>query len=277
MNLKTRLDNRYKKFVFNLIASESSIFNLYHKYFYTPKENSLACFLNNYSKANAGLTVVQIGANDGYNRDPYVKFIKRDKWKGILVEPQPYVFETYLKKLYRKSNLIIPYNCAIDNSNGTRNMYKLSFSNARWATGLTTFDRDVLEKAIDSGHVAGHAQKSGIELPQNRQDYITEEAIETITPESLLKKHNISNVDLLAIDTEGYDFEVIKMFNVPKLKPRVIVYENMILSDKDKKEAATFLEEAGYLTRNIKKDTVAILRGDKDINTLSDCFNENNV
>ena len=272
MNLKTRLDNRYKKFVFGLVASDNGLFALFHKYFYTPKEGSLSAFLDSFSRANLELTVVQVGANDGYNRDPFVKFIKRDKWRGILIEPQRYVFETFLENLYKKSDLITPYNYALDYTNGSRTIYKLSFSNARWATGLTTFDRNVLEKAIDSGHVGGHAQKSGIELPANREDYITEETIETITPKDLLIKKNIEKIDLLAIDTEGFDFEILKMFDIPSLKPRAIVYENMILSEEDKAEAVSYLENAGYQTKNIGKDTVAMLANDKDIKVLLDTF-----
>lgn len=72
--------------------------------------------------------------------------------------------------------------------NASRIMYKLSFSNARWATGLSSFDKSSLEDAIERGHVAGHAQKSGIELPKIKKDYITEELIETITPQDLLAK-----------------------------------------------------------------------------------------
>ncbi len=268
MNLKTRLDSRYKKFVFSLVASDNGIFTIFHKYFYTPKEGSLSFFLDSFSKANLGLTIVQVGANDGYNRDPFVKFIKRDKWQGILIEPQRYVFETFLKKLYKKSNRITPYNYALDYSNGSRIMYKLSFSNARWATGLATFERDVLEKAIDSGHVAGHAEKSGVVLPANREDFITEETIETITPKDLLKKRDIEKIDLLAIDTEGFDFEILKMFDIPVLKPRVIIYENMHLSDLDKSEAINFLDQNGYAMRDIGKDTIALLAKDKDINIM---------
>ena len=272
MNIKTRLDIQYKKLVFKLIASDSKLFTAFHKYLYTPKEGSLSAFIDAFSKNNMGLTVVQIGANDGYNRDPFVKFIKRDNWQGILLEPQPYVYETFLKKLYIKSKRIVPYNYALDYTNGSRTMYKISFSNARWATGLTTFNRDVLEKIIASGHVDGHAQKSGIRLPKNKEDYISEESIETITPNDLLNKEKIKKVDLLAIDTEGFDFEIIKMFDISSVETRVIIYENMNMSDQDKTEAIDYLKQHGYQTKNIGKDTVAMLASDKDIKILLDTF-----
>lgn len=88
MNTKTRLDNLYKKLVFKLAASDNLIYLSFYKHFYRPSVGSLSEFIDKFSKANIGLMVIQIGANDGYNRDPYVKFIKRDKWQGILLEPQ---------------------------------------------------------------------------------------------------------------------------------------------------------------------------------------------
>lgn len=269
MNIKTRLDNQYKKLVYNLAASDSIIYTSFYKYFYTPSKGSLSDFIDKFSKANPGLQVIQIGANDGYNRDPFAKYIKRDKWKGILVEPQKYVYETFLKKLHEKAGRIKTYNCALDNTNGSRKMYRLGFSNARWATGLTSFDRDFLEDAINRGHVAGHAKRAGITLPENREDYIVEEPVETITPQDLLAKENIEAVDILAIDTEGYDYEIIKLFNIPKLKPRVVVYENMNLSEAEKSESIKLFEDNGYKTKSISKDTIAILIDDKDASLLA--------
>ncbi len=268
MNTKTKLDNLYKKLVFNLASSDNFIYINFYKYFYTPSSGSLSEFIDKFSKANLGLKVIQIGANDGYNRDPFVKFIKRDKWEGILLEPQRYVYETFLKKLYKNSTRITPFNYALDSKNGKREIYKLAFSNARWATGLTSFDRSFLEDAIDRGHVAGHAARSGVVLPENKEDFITEEKIETITPQSLMGKKNMQHVDLLAIDTEGFDYEVIKLFDIPSLKPRVVIYENMNLSDKEKEDAINHFKTNGYKTRTITKDTIAMLSEDKDIELL---------
>lgn len=268
MNLKTRLDNLYKKLVFSLASSDSFIYIAFYKYFYKPSAGSLSEFINNFSEENPGLQFVQVGANDGYNRDPFAKFIKRDKWKGVLIEPQKYVYEAFLRKLYQNSNRIKTFNYALDAKKGNRTMYRLSFSNARWATGLTSFSKDVLEDAIDRGHVAGHAKRSGIKLPEKKEDYIIEESVETITPQDLLAKENIGRVDLLAIDTEGFDYQIIKLFNIPKLKPRVVIYENLNLPETEKIEAVKIFEENGYKTKNISKDTIAILANDKDVSLL---------
>ena len=43
---------------------------------------------------------MQIGSNDGRSGDPLYLFIRRDAWRGVLIEPVDYVFRQ-LKKNYR--------------------------------------------------------------------------------------------------------------------------------------------------------------------------------
>ena len=101
-----------------------------------------------------------------------------------------------------------------------------------------------------------------------KENYISEEIIETISPSDLLRKHNIDSIDILAIDTEGFDFEVIKMFDIPTTKPRLIIYENLHLKKEDKTEAINHLRKNNYTTKNIGKDTISILSNDNEIDIL---------
>ena len=96
MKLKYYLKKKYNQFRFNLCANENPLYLFFYKYLYRPPKNSLSEFLDKYSKKNAPLTFLQIGANDGFIYDPIQKFIKRDNWKGIMLEPQPIVFKQYL-------------------------------------------------------------------------------------------------------------------------------------------------------------------------------------
>jgi len=48
---------------------------------------------------------------------------------------------------------------------------------------------------------------------------------------------------LLQIDTEGYDYEVIKLFNIEKSQPKVIIYENEHLTTEQKKLCTQILTE----------------------------------
>lgn len=256
--VKQKAKEAYKQIVFNLSANNNPFFLSFYKYFYKPKPGSLASFTNYFSRKNKPVTVVQIGANDGFNHDPIHKFIKRDAWRGVLVEPQKEVYENYLKKLHAKSEAIKTVNAALDYKDGSSTIYKISFSNARWATGLTTFNRAMMEKAVVSEHVKSCAKKEGVELPKKPEDRFKEEKIPTISPKSLLQKFKINKIDWLQIDVEGFDYEVIKMFDIPSTKPKVIVFEQYSLSDADKKECYHYLQQNNYRIKEYGRDTLAV-------------------
>jgi FkbM family methyltransferase len=239
-------------------ADNNLIFLYFYRALYKPAKGSLDDFTDKFSRSIQGVTVVQIGANDGINNDPIHKFIKRDNWQGVLLEPQKYVFDRYLKPLYKKTKGITPFNAALDVRDGYKPVYKISISNSRWATGLTSFDRHVLEEAVRSGYIEKQARKEGCPLPDNKEDFISEESVECICTESLLKKYKLSRIDWLQIDTEGFDFEIIKMFNIGVTVPKVIVYENLHLSPSDQKSCIDYLISSGYACRDFGGNTLAL-------------------
>jgi FkbM family methyltransferase len=258
MNLKTKIKESYKSMVFKMSAGNNLLFILFYRFLYNPGRGSLSEFTDLYSKSKERITVIQVGANDGINNDPIHKFIKRDNWQGVLLEPQKFVFENFLEPLYKKTKGIFPVNAALDKEDCFKPVYKLSISNSRWATGLTSFNRIVLEEAINSGYVEKQASKEGCKLPSNNEDYITEELVECLSTETLLKRYKIEDIDWLQIDTEGFDYEIIKMFNIEKTKPRVIVYENLHLSGPLKNECSEFLKSKGYECRDFGGNTLAM-------------------
>lgn len=244
--------------MFNLSASNNPVYLAFYRYLYKPKPGSIASFIDFFSKKNKYITVIQIGANDGFNHDPLHKFIKRDNWDGVLLEPQQDVFTEYLEKLHRKSPGIHTINAAIDKENGFKSIYKVSFSNSRWATGLTTFSKETLEKAVQTDNILKNAQKEGVKVPEKIEDRIKEEAIKTMSPEAILENYDIHKIDWLQIDTEGFDFEVIKMFNIPLTKPKVIFFEQFHLSERDKSECYKLLNQNNYFIKEYGRDTLAI-------------------
>lgn len=250
----------YKQLMFDANANSKFygfIYKIYLKHFYKPRPNSLAEFIDAYSKKKGKVNFVQIGANDGFYNDPLYKFIKRDGWEGILLEPQPYVFNTFLKHLHKDNPSLHLINAALDYQDGERNIYRIAFSDSRWATGLTSFDKSVLEKVIASGYVARVTKRYGEKLPEKLSDYIKAEPVQCLSVESLLSKHPLKTFDWLQIDTEGYDYEIIKMFNIEKTQPAVIVYENFHLSAEDKAACEAYLIKNGYVLSQIRENTIA--------------------
>jgi FkbM family methyltransferase len=258
MNFKSKAKAFYKEIIFRLSANNSFLFIWFYRYFYKPSPGSISEFTSIYSKKRGKVTVVQIGANDGIHNDPIHRFIKRDRWQGVLLEPQRFVFDKYLAPLYKKTKGIIVLNAALDINDGSKPIYKITVSNSRWATGLTSFNRSVLEEAVRSGYIERQAIKEGCQLPVNKEDYIAGEEVECISTELLIKRFSLERIDWLQIDTEGFDFEIIKMFNISHTKPEVIVYENLHFSEALKDECLAYLKNNGYHCRNYGPNTLAM-------------------
>jgi FkbM family methyltransferase len=268
--MKKALKSSFSNLRFNLSASNNPLFTGYYKLFFKPKSGSLNELMSNYSKhLGKEFTVVQIGANDGITHDPIHKFIKRDRWNGVLLEPQRYVFDRFLSRIYRKHPNINVVNAAIGNEDTSMPLYKIGFSNERWATGLASFDKATLENAFSSGHVLRKCAKEGIEIPEDPNEQIIEERVKVLSVKTLMEKYNIKKIDLLMIDTEGFDYEVVKMFDIKNTQPGMIVFECSHLSEDEMKEAESLLSNCGY---DYKKDGPNMVAMRKELNKYSAFF-----
>lgn len=266
--IRQKLKEQYRKLRFQLSASKNPFYIFFYRYLYIPKKRTLSHFAYHFSKQTKNLTVIQVGANDGFTHDPIHKFILAFDWKGVLIEPQPSVYKK-LQHLHKKSKGITALHAAVDYSDGVKPIYKIAFSEARWATGLTSFVKSVIEKAIDSGYVASCAKRVGETLPTRREDFIGEDQITCMKPTSILEKFNLERVDWLQIDTEGFDFEVIKMFEIGKTKPKVIVFEHSHLTANEKEECYAYLQKHTYQLSPDGGNTLAVLEPDDNLMTLA--------
>jgi FkbM family methyltransferase len=210
------------------------------------KKSSLQSFLIRYAKSNANPFFLQIGANDGVTGDPIHQLVKRHLWKGILVEPVPYLFEK-LKKNYANlaSNLIFE-NVAISNESEKRIIYYISDEKNElptWAKGLNSFNKT---------HILWQERN----FP-NIGEYIKEESIDCVSLKELLNRNSVDEVNLLLIDVEGYDYDILKQLDsIPEL-PDVVIYEHKCLGDQ-KCESQQFMISKGYDIFESGGDTIAI-------------------
>ena len=259
LNLKRNLQQRWKMIRFNMSASNNPLFLGFYRNFYNPKKGSLSDFLSQYSKSKPGnFTVVQIGANDGITHDPIHKFIKRDDWKGVLLEPQPDVFHEFLTKIYAKNKGIRPLCAAIGEKDGSQPIYKVGFSSMRWATGLASFSKEKIEQAFEDGIVASNCKRFGIEIPADQSQWISQEEVQVIAPATLIQTYGLNHIDLLQIDAEGYDLEVIRIFDIPTTRPQAIIFENVGLNAADYAACLQLLEEQNYQLKKFGPNTLAL-------------------
>ncbi|MCA9779574.1 MAG: FkbM family methyltransferase [Candidatus Eremiobacteraeota bacterium] len=246
-----------------LCANFRPLVRLYYRHVRFSLDTLMAQRLDNYSRSCDDFVVLQLGANDGFSRDPIHRFIMRDDWSGVLVEPQPTVYERQLCRTYHACPRLQLVNAALDESCGAKELFRISFSERRWATGLSSFCREPLEMAVESGYVDYHCQYYFEQTPEDRNDYIDSVLVPTVDFETLFRDYKLPCLDLLQIDCEGYDGEVLRMFPFDDIRPKFVNFESLHLDDQGKKEAIDLLESYGYSCSVGSTDTFCEHRGDR--------------
>ena len=233
---------------------------LYVSLFWHPKKHSEGWFLKRYAKNNKKVFFIQIGANDGFENDLLLKFIFKYNWKGILVEPQYWVFEK-LKQLHQLTRGLIFENAAIVRNDGKTTFYKLSFSESPWATGLSALRRESLEEKIASGFVDEQASIEGVKTPENKTDYIKETQVTGVSLATLIARHEVEKVNVLQISACEFDCEIVKMIDTATLHPDIIIFPLPQSNDLSHEDCLSFLKGIGYLLVQGKKNILAVKEG----------------
>lgn len=186
---------------------------------------------------------IQIGANDGLTNDPIRNFIEKYKLRGVLLEPQKKPFERLVANYIDQPQLIFR-KMAIGKENGYQDLYKVKDA-----------DLDMQNLASFNQHtIISHKN-----IVPDIKDRIETEKVECISFDSLIRELNIRRIDLLQIDTEGYDFEIIKMIDFEKVKPRIIHYEHKHLGRKAREQCVKLLTRNRYKIAQELIDTIAYL------------------
>jgi FkbM family methyltransferase len=211
-----------------------------------PRSRVIAEFARAYPTA----FFVQVGSNDGLKLDPLRPHILARQWSGIMIEPVPYVFEQ-LAAQYGGHSRIVLENVAVADHDGTAELHYLPQSGDEilpsWYDALASFRKDVL---------LNHAQFipdiatriSSIEVP-------------CLTFESICAKHAVEQIDLVQIDTEGYDAEVIKLIDLELHSPKLLMFEHLHLKPTDWDACLAHLRRHGYEDISDSMDTVCLRVG----------------
>ena len=232
-----------------LLSSESLLFKILSFFYNLPRllwkprlikdiDEKLSQFVHE------NMFFVQIGANDGVRSDPIHQYIMQYNWEGVLVEPVPYLFER-LKNNYSGNVGLQFENAAISHKRGSISLYRVKQTDDLdpWVHGLASLDKEHLLRYLPV---------------EDKESYIIEEKVRTITMTDLLNKYNIKGMDLLCIDVEGFDYEVIKAIDFHRVKPTVIIYEHKVLSLEDFKSSVKLLRQNGYRLWSTTADTIGI-------------------
>lgn len=196
---------------------------------------SLEYIVAHYALTNPDAFFVQVGAYDGTSNDPLLHIVQHYGWKGVLVEPQNLAFKK-LERLHAHNSQIVVRNVAMAREDGKRTLYSLGVHPGlpEWAYQIASFNKSHILKQQRYLH------------GWNVNDLLVADEVDCITFDTLLKEMGSPHVDILQIDTEGFDYEIIKMFQVEERKPSIINFEHLHLSRKAWNEAVALLVECGY-------------------------------
>jgi FkbM family methyltransferase len=194
---------------------------------------------------------VKVGANDGITGDPFGdSLLKNAAWRGLLIEPVPYCVER-LNLIYEDRSRFTIDQVAVGRVPGTTTFYYVSEDARRslpdlpdWYDQLGSFDRQHILKHLDG----------------KLEPFIIAVDVNVDSLSNILRRHRVSDITLLHIDTEGYDLEVLKSVRLGEVLPSCIVIEHKHLTSNDRWELLALLEAEGYTVRNTGCDFFAMHR-----------------
>jgi FkbM family methyltransferase len=212
----------------------------------TPTFDNVKLVLALYSITRTNPTFVQIGAYDGQTDDPASEYVQTGKMKCLLVEPIEASFQK-LKKIYEGAPNVHLVQAAIGHSDGNAVMFRVKPGSKSdtinlHSGGWTSFNR-------------AHLLKYRVQ-----ENEIEQVSVPCLTLKSLLVKFHLRKIDILQIDTEGFDAEIIKMALTLDDIPDCINFENIHLSLETKGELYDLLTQNGYFYSHDKYNTLALHR-----------------
>ncbi len=197
--------------------------------------------------------IIHVGANDGRHNDPIYNFVKKHKNSTniILVEPIKSVIP-HLEKNYsyhpsseivnkaigdRESSSIQLYGVNQNYWNDISVGYGTDWPDYRVPTGVTTTNRDQLVQWISKN----------IQSDASPGEIIKKFDVEVAQPNSILNQSkNMDDVQLLQVDTEGFDDEVVFSFFEAEVYPNIINIESKHLSQERQQKYEQRCKYEGY-------------------------------
>lgn len=207
---------------------------------------SLDMIISHYRVNHPQIWYLQVGAFDGVSGDPIRPLIEKHRLRGILVEPQRDAFER-LKVNYSRfgPEAFVFINAAIADHDGTAPLYRIKpeARGPEWLHQIASFDRNV---------VLRHSQ-----VVPNLESFIETENVRCVTFATLFEQTGIRRVDMLQVDAEGYDHEVLRLFEIPTRRPAIIRFEHKHLNAGDYGQTVGMLVDLGYRFTVCEESTLA--------------------
>ena len=197
--------------------------------------------------------IIQVGAHDGKSDDFLFKCFN-DDLEALLIEPIEDAFIN-LEKNYKNFKNVKCLNLAVDINNQKKEIFSVNKNyyefykkkykkfNVDWLSILSSFDKQ---------HLIDHGIK---------KNHISSKLIECQTFNELINKYNYQELDLLIIDTEGYDFILVNNFlETINIRP-IIIFEWIHFKNYEIEKLLMKLKNLNYNFLQIGRDLVCFQKG----------------
>jgi FkbM family methyltransferase len=217
------------------------------KYLPKPNVDNIEIVTRFYARMNERITVLQVGACDGVTSDSIYPYIKAGSIQAYLVEPSQVNFKK-LSEFYSGVTNATLIQAAVADKDEKRMFYTIKdegrWKDNGWARQLASFYKE---------HLLKH---------KILESEIGNEEVNCLTLQTIIKQNNINNLDVLLIDTEGYDGEIVKMAMAQEVCPPFIAFENAQLvqnyTQAELDNLYALLATNGYVWMHDRINTLAI-------------------
>jgi len=181
----------------------------------TSKGIQIDAILDNIFKKTNGF-FIELGANNGLNQSNTAFFEFYREWKGILIEPSVNAYNECIKN--RPNSMCFNLACVSD-----------------------LYNEPTIKGDFDGGMM------SSVNAVRMNNNNLIDSKVSTL--ENILDSVNVSNIDFLSLDVEGYEYNVLCGLNLKKYRPNYMLIE---IYTKDYEKIVSFLNENNYnLINNI--------------------------
>jgi FkbM family methyltransferase len=148
-------------------------------------------------------TFVEVGANDG-KTGSFTYNLASIGWNGLNFEPVPRLYSQCCLNHQHHKN-VKNFQIALGETSGETTIVD--------ADTLSTIDTDMIEAYSNISQFSSYFNNS------------TSYKIKLEKLDTILEQNNITNIDMLVLDVEGYEENVLKGFTISKYNPDIFIIE----------------------------------------------------
>jgi FkbM family methyltransferase len=155
------------------------------------------------------------------------KHFKDSGWRSIIIEPNP----TFVKQHKDVGNEVYQFACSHEDKDGEFTIVKQQVN----AYGGVVTDHSFSSIDVKESYL----KKTNFNLTDTNSEKIK---VKIKKLDTILNEINVSNIDILSIDVEGWEIEVMKGLNTKNINCKLIVVENFLNDD----SYQNYFESIGY-------------------------------